>query len=123
MDYCGAVSVWQYKGNNIYPEAKSTQLFFVASRLESITIIFDNSPAIWKRLQAQISTKYGKFDWDINHGSWRDCGIRQKGFSIDMRSAEMGMQRIVIICQQDMLSYLKYLVLNDIGRNIIAAQE
>lgn len=123
MDYCGAVSVWQYMGNNIYPEAKSTQLFFVASRLESVTIVFDNSPAIWKRLQAQISAKYGKFDWDINHGSWRDCGIRQKGFSIDMRNAEMGMQRIVIICQQDMLSYLKYLVLNDIGRNIIAAQE
>ena len=123
MDYCGAVSVWQYMGNNIYPEAKSTQLFFVASRLESVTIVFDNSPAIWKRLQAQISVKYGKFDWDINHGSWRDCGIRQKGFSIDMRNAEMGMQRIVIICQQDMLSYLKYLVLNDIGRNIIAAQE
>ena len=123
MDYCGAVSVWQYMGNNIYPEAKSTHLFFVASRLESVTITFDNSPAIWKRLQEQISAKYGKFDWDINHGSWRDCGIRQKGFSIDMRNAEMGMQRIVIICQQDMLSYLKYLVLNDIGRNIIAAQE
>lgn len=120
MDYCGAVSVWQYTGSNIFPEAKSTQLFFVANRLESIMIIFDNSPAIWKKLQEQISGKYGKFDWDINHGNWRDCGIRQKGFSIDMRNAEMGLQRIVIICQQDMLSYLKYLVLNDIGRNIIA---
>ena len=124
MDYCGAISVWQYNGNNIFPEAKATQLFFVGGRLESIMIVFDNSPAIWKKVQEQISRKYGKFDWDINHGNWHNCGIRQKGFSIDMRYADIGVPRIVIICQHDMLSYLKYLVLNDVGRNITAnAQE
>ena len=118
MEYCGVISIWQYRGNNIFPEAKSTQLFFVAGRLESITIVFDNSPAIWKNVREQIGRKYGKFDWDIDYGIWRNCGIRQKGFSIDMRYAETGIQRTVLICQQDMLSYLKYLVFNDIGKNI-----
>ena len=69
-------------------------------------------------MREQIGRKYGKFDWDIDYGIWRNCGIRQKGFSIDMRYAETGIQRTVLICQQDMLSYLKYLVFNDIGKNI-----
>lgn len=123
MEYSGIIAIWQYKGNNLFPEATSTLLFFIAGRLESVTITFENSPATWKHIQDQIVKKYGKFNWDINHPGWHNCGIRGNGFSIDMRYSDIkdGARRTVIICQHDMLSYLKYLVLNDVGKNITSA--
>jgi hypothetical protein len=123
MEYSGIIAIWQYKGNNLFPEATSTLLFFIAGRLESVTITFENSPATWKHLQNQMVKKYGKFNWDINHPGWHNCGIRGNGFSIDMRYSDIkdGARRTVIICQHDMLSYLKYLVLNDVGKNITSA--
>ena len=116
VEFNGIIAIWQYNSNNIFSEAKTTQLFFVAGRLESITIIFDHNQATWKQLQAQIIQKHGNFNWDISLNDWGNSGIHGKDCSVDM--GKRGNSETAIIFQHDVLSYLKYLVFNDIGKNI-----